>query len=309
MDYFEAALKARAYIQTTAQHGPSKQLLDFINYDGNLYTDLGLESLGLETMSLTTQHEIVLSKLNPNDLDRLGLEGLKEKLYTLGSALTLGGIGVGFLGTRNKDPNKIMKLCGITLAAIVAGQIVFKIADKTKPDPLVISYSTFIKIRSQFESMLKIDKKMADKIPNNFKQGDWERYYYLFDDDDIYNESLKYFDLVSLRKEDKEVALSKSGWDPSKFKEMAKWLEQANSQADAIRIEFVAKINRIEKWVTDHKYLEDEDYDIDNDAAVRWCISHSCPSINKILHLSDDILEELHKTLSRVASHFKLLSD
>lgn len=54
----------RAYVHITKNQGPSQQLLDFINYDKSLGRELGLESF--DSFSTPVQHEILLSKLNPD---------------------------------------------------------------------------------------------------------------------------------------------------------------------------------------------------------------------------------------------------
>lgn len=65
--------QARTYVSITSKHGPSQQLIDFLNYDGQLPDEIGLESFG--RFSLQTQHEILLSKLP------YGLEGILSNIF------------------------------------------------------------------------------------------------------------------------------------------------------------------------------------------------------------------------------------
>lgn len=65
---------AKAYIDITKTQGPSQQLLDFINFDGSLKDDIGLE--GYDTFSTLAQHEIFLSKLDSQAMEVRALEAL-----------------------------------------------------------------------------------------------------------------------------------------------------------------------------------------------------------------------------------------
>lgn len=53
--------QAKAYLQITSKQGPSQQLIDFVNFDGKMGEEIGLE--GFEGFSLNTQHEVLKSKL------------------------------------------------------------------------------------------------------------------------------------------------------------------------------------------------------------------------------------------------------
>lgn len=53
--------QARAYLRITAAQGASQQLIDFINFDGKMGEEIGLE--GFETFSTQVQHEILERKL------------------------------------------------------------------------------------------------------------------------------------------------------------------------------------------------------------------------------------------------------
>ena len=65
---------ARAYVKVTQEHGPSQQLIDFINHDGRLGDEIGLE--GFSNFSTTTQHELLLSRLQTDLYEALAMEGL-----------------------------------------------------------------------------------------------------------------------------------------------------------------------------------------------------------------------------------------
>lgn len=62
---------ARAYIDITQKMGPSEQLIAFINYDGKLSEEIGI---GMESFSVGTKHEILLSKLDPIALEAMALD-------------------------------------------------------------------------------------------------------------------------------------------------------------------------------------------------------------------------------------------
>jgi hypothetical protein len=81
--------KARAYIQTTAQHGPSQQLLDFINYDGSLGSDIGLESF--DNFSTLAQHELLSNKLDPARLEAMAVQSIFEPVNEALSDMTMRG--------------------------------------------------------------------------------------------------------------------------------------------------------------------------------------------------------------------------
>jgi hypothetical protein len=245
MDYFEAALKARAYIQTTAQHGPSKQLLDFINYDGNLYTDLGLESLGLETMSLTTQHEIVLSKLNPNDLDRLGMEGLIDLVFN----------------RSKKTSDRITEVKKELNTESIGHLLIHDILNKeVKPSEKegsvqIDSYAMFLHYLSSCEYNLKLKTIWLTDIPSDFNESTWDHYYQTNDSkldaviDNYEDLAVRYAEKHNQSIHHGEFVHDKSGWSPSRFKAGVKsWIGIINEEADMLH-KLTDRLQTIKHWL------------------------------------------------------------
>ena len=52
---------AKAYIAITEEMGPSEQLLAFVNFDGGLKEEIGLETF--DSLSWNARHEILLAQL------------------------------------------------------------------------------------------------------------------------------------------------------------------------------------------------------------------------------------------------------
>jgi len=315
MDYFEEAQKARAYIQTTAQYGPNKQLLDFINYDGNLYTDLGLESLGLETMSLITQHEMLLSKLNPDHLEEMAMEDLKKTVAKFGEYLSVGGALVGTGGLLALSP----KLAGIGIASILAGLITIKLSghDYAKDaESKVIPFSATRKIEDIFDRLVSDDERVAKSMPSGFSTSAWRKYF----DSGI---RPKYFREISVYTP--LVYLDKSDWTVDNFKHATQWYVNAENKLSKIKEAYSKKIDNLQKFINkaDPEYLEGWDGDEftdnwrddgewkgdpeadSNPAAIYFYIYHTISNSHKLFHRSDEVIKEIKSNLSKVAHRFE----
>ena len=245
MNYFEEAMKARAYINTTAEHGPSKQLLDFINYDGNLFSDLGLESLGLENMSLTTQHEVLLSKLNPDKLDELAMEGLIDFIFKRSQKTTVRLDEI----KKEIDTTTIGRL---TIHDILNHEIK---PTETANKVLVDSYPMFLDYLSSCEYNLKLSTLWLKDIPSNFEESKWDDYYNTNSSklESVINNyedlATEYATKHSHHVQHGEFVHNNSGWSPSRFKEGVKsWIGIINEEAHLLHA-LQGKLSTIKHWL------------------------------------------------------------
>jgi hypothetical protein len=227
MNPFEEAQKARAYIQTTAQHGPSQQLLDFINYDGNLFSDLGLESLGLETMSLTTQHEMLVSKLNPDHLEEMAVEGLGSTIMALSTKLLSSDVAIPLL-----------------VGAVAITRFILSNRDKT----LVISHDEYLKLKTQNEKLFNSIKSHIEKIPTNHNKDNWEKY-----SNDCVNLSKRLpDDFLS-----SPTLIKKSGWNDSTLKSEVLDCDKDAKKFTELEKDLGNRLKNLSKLVESDDFKED----------------------------------------------------
>jgi len=170
---FKAADEARAYISITNEMGPSEQLLAFINFDGKLEEEIGLE--GYNAMSLQARHEILLSKINPNLLESIGIESLISKIDTMSKWLMGVGaaLGVGSVVVAEGSPD----IDGKTAGAFIAGLVAFVIGGITKividSKYGIISYQDFKRAQKIADSVFEEELFISSHLPTSFSLEKW----------------------------------------------------------------------------------------------------------------------------------------
>jgi len=296
----EDAEKARAYIQTTAQHGPSKQLLDFINYDGNLFSDLGLESLGLETMSLTTQHEMLLSKLNPDHLEEMAMEDLDSTIDTTTKYLTgissIGAIVAAGSGDYISGPTS--KIIALSLGVLASAAQTIRVVN-SKTNRHILSYSDYRDMTKAFDTMFKLDRDIVSKLPHDFELSSWKRF-----DDGVDSVLEKYDDRTELllHTSSESVPFSKSGWTDAKFKEVIRWYTEHSKQVAKLAETHAAQYEKINSFYKTHK----NKWFGEKRKLVKY--------INKTANYSKhsfantvDVLKEINHVITRLEHHFEIV--
>jgi len=269
---FEQADQARAYIRITQEQGPSEQLLDFINYDGNLYTDLGLESLGLENMSLTTRHEIMVSKLNPDHLEEMAMEGLVDSLKKWGAWLVATGAVVAVAGA----------FPILALPLIVGGAV--GIIAKAMERP-VAPYKEFVAASGAADKAFETSSNIINAIPGDFTEASWKKF----------TDKLDKTSFVDVEASFPVMAFEHSGWTESNFVSAGKYIESKAKLMDDLSKKCGDKVNKIEKWLSAH----------DDEKAVTKLVASSIPNIKKALQHSHEYLMMAAHTVGSAAHCFE----
>jgi hypothetical protein len=265
---FQQAEQARAYIRITQEQGPSEQLLDFINYDGNLYTDLGLESLGLETMSLITRHEIMVSKLNPEHLEEMAMEGLGDFVKKYRRSLLVSSFFLGF-----------------TFLPAVAGYIISR-GEGTFP-----TYQETDAVYRRVEKLKASVESITNKIPSSFDEDKWT---VLSDEiETILDKAAG--DTVD---EKDEVLIDRgSGWTPDNYKSLAVATEKLCDELESFGKKIAAKLDPAEKFVGSSQE--------DDKAKVAKAVGKALSKYEKLTSVLKKDQSRLVRTMQSLSKSFK----
>lgn len=224
LSLFKQADQARVYIATTTAHGPSQQLLDFINYDKTIGKEIGLESF--ETFSTGTQHEILLSKLNPDQLDQLGMEGFRDGVKKYRKWLLAAAGAAWFLR-------------GGWLPLILAGAGIAGVAMKHQEDK-VAPYSDMVAALKTLDTDLKSLREVVSKLPSKSDGGEkWASYANNCKDVAEKNDSFVEF-------ESERKSFNKSGWTVTNIVEALKKFESDGNEYADLRKSFNDKMGPLE---------------------------------------------------------------
>jgi hypothetical protein len=294
------AEQAEAYIRITDEHGPSQQLIDFINYDGKLgqELDIGLESLGLDDV-----HLLLKMQLDPAAISEMATESLNTALDKLAKRLKLGGgvaaaAGLVGAGTTGKVA-KSLTFAGVGLAAIVAGKIVQVANNLAHGNPP--SYTYYRKWRDQASKIIAIDKFVASAIPSSFDRKAWEDYGRELGSDSEAHEKLMDVDLSYLFAEQNRAPVEHSGWTEATFKQEVKNFLAYQESVDKAKKALAPKIKKLQDWAgKGDKWSEDKDARF-----VQKKIAFAVGEIDDVFAESDDHLRIMKKVLDEVGKHFK----
>lgn len=266
-DDFKAVDQARAYVAITAEHGPSQQLIDFINFDGKLGEEIGLE--GWSSFSTTTQHEVLLSKLNPDVMEAVAMEGFKDFVKKYRRWLLGGGILLT-LGT-----GVISIISGSLMAAGAAG-IMMK-----HDDSLVITKESFSKWADYIDGDMGVLDRLVKEMPTDTNESSWDKF--ASKASDAYS---KVGDSDSST--EYTAPLKKSGWDASSLFSYDKWLKETIAKFKDLRKVFERKVGAVE-------LLEDK-----GPKATYKAIA----STSKIFRQVDEDISGILKELKKVSNGF-----
>lgn len=264
---FRQAEMARKYKEITEAQGPSQQLIDFINADGKLGEEIGLE--GFETFSTGTQHEILLSKLNADAMEAVAMEGFKDFAKKYRRWLLGGGILLT-LGT-----GVISIISGSLMAAGVAG-IIMK-----HDDSLVITKAAFSRWADYIDGDMGVLDSLVKEMPTDANESSWDKF--ASKASDAYS---KVGDSDSST--EYTAPLKKSGWDASSLFSYDKWLKETITKFKDLRKVFERKVGAVE-------LLEDK-----GPKATYKAIA----STSKIFRQIDEDISDILKELKKVSNGF-----
>jgi hypothetical protein len=267
-EHFKIADMMRTYKTVTEEEGPSQQLINFIAMGGSVGEEIGLESF--EKFSTSTQHEIFMSKLDPDAVENMAMESfrdfiIKYRMWLLASLF----IPIG--------PNLIT--FGMGVAGVIAN----------RNDKKVIKYSDFYHTCQEFTNHLKSIQEMISKIPSSFKEEDWTKFKNAMDENnDVSNPS------------DKEdlVVFKNSGWTESNFEASIKWVTQNSEKLEAVGRALNGKLEVVDKYLSSN-------ISEDKNAAVVRLISSSVNSGMANVRAAKKCLANAESTLNKVATHFE----
>lgn len=221
----QQADQARTYITITQEMGPSEQLLSFINHDGSLGSEIGLESF--DSFSLETRHELLLSKLNPDQLDQLACEGLLN---------TVIGLSKRLLGSE------------LILPLIFMGGVYMLVDHAQKSNRKIIPYVEFERLKAIYEkSFSKISTHVAN-IPTSFDIDKWKTY------SEQTNKLIRSFpdDFLFGPRFFKEA-----GWDSQKYTKEAHYVNDAIKKCTSLEHTLGDKLKSIGEFIKSDTFKED----------------------------------------------------
>jgi hypothetical protein len=214
---FRQAEMAHKYKEITEAQGPSQQLIDFINADGKLGEEIGLE--GFHAFSTNTQHEILLSKLNPDAMEEVALESFKDFIKKYRGWLIVGSFLLPGIGLP-------------LLAAGVAG-IILK-----RQDYKVIPYRVYKSRIDDLQSDITILEKTISSIPTGNDKEKWGSFKASVS---AISEKFEYD-----QEKVEPVIVTKAGWNVSNMVSELKSIDTLGKKLESIRDSFNSKLGAIE---------------------------------------------------------------
>ena len=289
---------ARAYIDVTKTLGPSEQLLQFINYDNQLSQEI---NFGLESLSLNSQHEIVLSKLDPDALGNMGLENLGSRIDNF----------ISFIG---KNPELTMiAFGGIAAAVIAAGAIVEAHVNRNK----VRTLAYYNALQTNFDTAIAQDEAYLSKLPSTYDESEWKKFYEFVMNAGHVDDSRQH-QMASA----KMVHYNESGWSPEALKQATQDFMSRNQKMLTLRKKNYVKLASIKSWVAKENYASDarEDTYVQNNQGdsvsatkivrnkksdLHFYVSECIHGWFTVFSESQRELNDMHTTLNRVARLFE----
>jgi len=263
---------AQAYIMVTQEHGPSHQLISFINHNRDFGKEIGLESFN--NFSLQVQHEIFLSKLNIEELDSLALESLATRLHTMSSWLMgagAAGFGSSWLAFLAGASDKTQIIVGgIGLSAILAGMILRAGNNYVNG---VIKASDFKKFEGAFDRYIREELLISNQIPSTDDTEAWNRYMKIQLGEEAkkaITSLINTFTPIDIKQPapsstaakrlilNAELSVSHiDGWDEKTFTSATKWMLDTVKKVHGIEIDYSEKLKKLDIWVSSEKAAKD----------------------------------------------------
>lgn len=230
-DLFSQIEMMRAYIDITEKHGPSEQLLAFINFDNKLGEEIGLEDFG--TLPLHVKSEILNYKIHKAVDDFNATENLLSILPKL-------------LKFSKAVLSPIIKGTAIFGGLLITGILVSNLKAKERRDNLgkelkrfgLYPYQDYVMRINLLKDVFEIEKELLNHIPSGFDLKQWKDF-----KTNHYQKSIKAFEALkksdNYNKEFPKTSIDKSGWTPENFKKAT--------------LEFVDLCKTINKFIEDNK--------------------------------------------------------
>ena len=195
--HFDKADMMRRYIAVTEQHGPSQALIDFINDDKSFAAEIGLESF--DSLSAGTQHELILTKIDPSAAESMGIESFRDALKKYRWWLVAGGL----------------TLVGWPLLVAGIAGIIAK-----KSDEEVVPRTAFEELVKSWTDDFKDIEDIVNKIPDDLSDEHWGVISRASETPAGSPDDLQ-------RLSDSRVAMKKSGWSAVSFTSLMRWHDDA----------------------------------------------------------------------------------
>jgi hypothetical protein len=249
------AVMMRQYKEVIKKNGPTQALIDFINHGKDFGADIGLESFS--NFSTQAQHEIMLSKMDPDMMEEAAIESLYASLDLFAKLLTGSGIISiyalqAFLHDKGSK-SSVIKI-SIASAAALAGCTIGFLNDKLHK--VVIPYKLIDKIKEGSKIALVSDKLFYSKVPVDFKLESWKNFY-----DATMNPDSKFAEdyekwmvkyLIDIDY-DRRVPLKESGWTPEKVGDWLKWYGTITTELAHSADGMAPKFKKIKEWYIANK--------------------------------------------------------
>lgn len=289
------------YKDVTAKHGPSLQLLSFINFDGNLGTELGI---GLEGFSAQAQHEILLSKLDGDKVSEAALESLGSAIDKM----------ISFMG---RYPEAALLLVGgVAVTALVGAELILSYKNRNN----VRTRSHFETTEKHFLSFLKQDELFINNMPSSFDEAKWKAFHEsLINGDHVagsHSFTESYFGHDSAM-----VHYEQSGWTPENLKAALRRYEHHVQALSALRHKSLTKLTTIKSWLRHEEQAakSHETTYVENDegrsaasvttksqglSKMHWHVSECLHTWFDDFAMSQSYLNKMNQDLSRVVRLF-----
>lgn len=268
--HFENADLMRTYKNVTDTHGPSQALIDFINKDKTFGAEIGLEKF--ENFSTPVQHEIMLSKMEPELVESMAMEGFVDFLKKYRHWLAVGSILTGFV-----------------IPPLWIGAIVGYVADAK--EIMVPKYSEFVALKKVYLEVASIASNLMTSTPSGTSPESWSKFKEETDD------AKDKLAVIEDRETFAAVKMAVSDWSPTKFKDSAEFL---NDQHNKLK----SAIDAYEKKVASVSSVSDSSEDGEKASLVKN-INSSMGVTSKALHEAKSHAEKLKMILNHVSKAFE----
>ena len=302
-DLMRQAEMASAYRVATASLGPSQQLINFIDHDNTLHSEIGLETFG--KLSTEAQHEILLSMLKPEDLEFAALESLSERIHKIAHSVESAGIGgvIGAIINRAILPSQVhafnFKLGLISGGVILAGHIVKKVTTNIAG---VYPAQAFHKVEKMVSQFIQEESLFAEQMPTTLDLGQWGNFYTKVfgrhsEQREEWNKSFdKLWEYLHIEK----VIPYQSGWDEKSFQEATSWLVTTTALLAEKERKYASKLEMVAKFIEQQKVEKDP-----SKKDLYKLISRTVGRNYEVFHNTRDILSDVEKKLVKISHMFE----
>lgn len=261
----EADLMYR-YKTVTDAHGPSQVLIDFINHGKDFGFEIGLENFN--NFSTTTQHEIMLSKMNPEAVEEVAMEGFVDFLKKYRGWLLLGGF---------------------IIPPLWLGSIIGFVANAAQIQ--VPKYSAYMDLKKDYGEAIPLIKKLISATPSGTDAKSWKSFESVADE---INEKITYTKESTIFE---STVVESSGWTPEKFSSEAKFLDDQIETFEKIREGYASKVEQLQKYIA----VNEDKAEVKSTVKI---MSRALADSSKSLHKVINILTVMKTLMTHSAKAF-----